>query len=155
MTNDTYGHAVGDLTLRVAVGRMQGALRRYDILGRFGGDEFVALLPGCDATSARDLAERLRAAVAAEPVPSDRGPISTTVSVGVAALSDVAERQLAEKGPDALLEAADRALYVAKAEGRNRTALSPSRRKPVRRHDANGASERKGSHAREHARFAS
>lgn len=119
--NDTYGHAVGDAALRAAAVVAQGALRGVDILGRWGGEEFVALLPEIDAAGALVTAERVRAAVAAHPVPSGGGT-HLTCSVGVAAYPHDAETR------DALVAAADRAMYAAKQMGRNqvRAAADPA-----------------------------
>lgn len=112
--NDTYGHTAGDAVLRTASERMRSVLRPYDGLARYGGEEFMLLLPGCDSTAALDIAERAREAMAAEPARAGKAELVITISLGIAATSDV--------GWDAvrLIAAADEALYRAKAGGRNR-----------------------------------
>jgi diguanylate cyclase (GGDEF)-like protein len=116
-TNDAYGHAVGDQVLQTVAARCRQNLRDIDLLGRYGGDEFVVLLPENDSNGARIVAERLRRCVAETPVDTDRGPLNVTISLGVAALAD--------DDPDlaALLNEADAALYRAKNAGRNRVAV--------------------------------
>jgi diguanylate cyclase (GGDEF)-like protein len=111
--NDTHGHAVGDQVLMQLAERCQAQLRKMDILGRYGGEEFAALLPDTDFQLALKVAERLRAAVAATPILTQAGPIAITISIGVARWAD----DLADLA--ALLDRADHALYQAKAAGRN------------------------------------
>ncbi len=116
--NDTLGHATGDLVLQAAAKRLQTVLRSYDAAGRLGGEEFLLLLPGCDQAEALDIADRARLAVGSEPITTPSGPISTSMSLGVACRkpSDTTEAV-------SLVEAADLALYRAKAGGRNRVSL--------------------------------
>jgi diguanylate cyclase (GGDEF)-like protein len=116
-TNDAYGHAVGDQVLQTVAARCRQNLRDIDLLGRYGGDEFVVLLPENDSNGARIVAERLRRCVAETPVDTDRGPLNVTISLGVAALADD-DQDLA-----AVLNEADAALYRAKNAGRNRVAV--------------------------------
>ena len=111
--NDAHGHARGDLVLKQTTHAMQSTLRAGDIVGRFGGEEFVVLLPGADLEQAMSAAERCRAAVEKMTIP-DAPYLSVTASVGVAAFPDHGEDL------DALLKASDRAMYAAKANGRNR-----------------------------------
>ncbi|MEX0676925.1 MAG: diguanylate cyclase [Pirellulales bacterium] len=113
--NDTYGHPIGDEVLRKVAQVMREFVRRYDSVGRYGGEEFLIVLPGCDACNAVSHAERLRAAVARVVVESPRGNISTTGSFGVA----VAGQRSSADACD-LIQAADQALYRAKQGGRNR-----------------------------------
>jgi diguanylate cyclase (GGDEF)-like protein len=121
--NDRYGHLAGDAVLREVAGRLRGSVRRSDVLARFGGEEFLLLLPETGASGALMVAERIRRELAAAPVhlPPPRPPLFITASIGVAAwspeLSDAAS----------LFDAADRALYRAKALGRDRvvTAVAP------------------------------
>jgi diguanylate cyclase (GGDEF)-like protein len=113
--NDAHGHAAGDAGLG-HVGRcLSLALREYDAVGRWGGEEFLVLLPGADLSTAAAAAERLREAVELTPLAAGGGAsLHLTVSVGVAALTAEASSL------DDLLKAADGALYRAKAAGRNR-----------------------------------
>lgn len=111
--NDRHGHNAGDMVLREAAVRMRSVLRTYDGLGRYGGEEFLMLLPGCDVTAAVDIAERARIAVAAEPVRVDALELPMSISVGIACTDISVE-------PKVLIAAADEALYRAKARGRNR-----------------------------------
>jgi len=118
--NDTYGHLVGDKALRAVTDALRGQLRAYDLAGRFGGEEFVVLLPHAREADALNVAERLRAHIAAMSIPVGddivSGPfVKLTISVGVAAL-DGAGRELTD-----MLAAADAALYYAKETGRNKT----------------------------------
>jgi diguanylate cyclase (GGDEF)-like protein len=116
--NDTFGHPGGDAVLRETAERMRVALRGYDLLGRYGGEEFLAVLPGCDQARTRQVAERLRAAVAERPMAAAGSPVGVTMSVGTAT---------AWAGADAvaLIQAADAALYRAKAHGRDRVEAAP------------------------------
>ncbi len=107
--NDSYGHAGGDLLLCTVSRIVSSIARQGDIVARFGGEEFVVVLPETDLGGARRFAERLRRAIQASPVDEMR----TTASFGVATL-------VADDSVDRLLNAADRALYLAKANGRNR-----------------------------------
>jgi diguanylate cyclase (GGDEF)-like protein len=111
--NDAHGHARGDLVLQQTTRAMRSALRAGDIVGRFGGEEFVVLLPGADLEQAMGAAERCRAAVQKMKIPSARY-LSVTASVGVAAFPEHGD------SIDALLRASDTAMYSAKANGRNR-----------------------------------
>jgi diguanylate cyclase (GGDEF)-like protein len=120
LVNDTYGHLVGDKTLRAVTDALQSQLRAYDVAGRFGGEEFVILLPHAREVEALKVAERLRVHIADLAIPVDdadpSGPcVRVTISVGVAAL-DGESRELTD-----LLTAADAALYHAKETGRNKT----------------------------------
>lgn len=113
--NDTYGHHVGDAVLRKLGEVGTGTLREIDITGRFGGEEFVVLLPETSMEQALEAAERLRLAVAGASVPIESGEILRfTVSLGVASLT------AADGDIDAMLKRADAALYEAKKSGRNR-----------------------------------
>ncbi len=111
--NDTFGHQAGDEVLREVTHRVQCGLRSYDALGRYGGEEFVVIAPGCDEESAFSLAERLRTAVNAAPVSTATGLIPVTVSLGIASLSEDIN------SPESLLRDADKALYGAKSAGRD------------------------------------
>jgi len=112
--NDTHGHDAGDVVLRQLVQTAQHTLRDTDILGRWGGEEFLAILPDTDVTAAMEVAERLRLAMADMKLSSAVGqPFQITVSIGVA-------QHRAGETSDIVTKHADLALYVAKEEGRNR-----------------------------------
>jgi two-component system, cell cycle response regulator len=113
LINDRHGHRAGDEVLKTVVRRLQAKLRGQDTFGRWGGEEFLVLMPRAEPRGAATLAERLRATVADEPFPVDDGdPLRVTVSIGIAC----------DRGsdPDELISAADRAMYEAKEAGRNR-----------------------------------
>jgi diguanylate cyclase (GGDEF)-like protein len=110
LVNDTFGHSAGDEVLRTIADRLQEALRVEDVAGRWGGEEFLLLLPMTDLPGATVVGERLRAAIAGESIAlADGTLVDVRISVGVATGHDV---------PDVLLRA-DAALYRAKAGGRN------------------------------------
>ncbi len=122
--NDTYGHLIGDQVLVGVATTLCGQLREYDVVGRFGGEEFVVLLPGADTVEACRVAERLRGRVRRLTVPAEDGTVNVTISVGVA-LFRTHGQDLIE-----LLAAADLALYRAKESGRDRVCLPAARPKP-------------------------
>ena len=113
LINDRHGHSVGDDVLRFIAERCRGSVRKGDILGRVGGEEFAAALTEIDVLGALKTAERLCREVAAEPFEIGDDRLTVTVSVGMAA------RRAQETDPGELLRLADRALYAAKAAGRN------------------------------------
>ena len=111
--NDSYGHRAGDQCLRGVIGPIAGELRQGDALGRYGGEEFLILLPGAAASDAEIVAERIRRRVQEMPMLVSGTRIGLTVSLGVAAVDpEVAI-------PDDLVERADAALYRSKSGGRN------------------------------------
>lgn len=112
--NDTYGHVVGDQILVGVAGRCRENLRDADLLARYGGEEFVALLPESALDGAGEVAQRLCRSVAAAPYESDEGPLSITISLGIAAVTKSCPNLTT------LLKRADVALYDAKKAGRNR-----------------------------------
>jgi two-component system cell cycle response regulator len=120
--NDTYGHLVGDAVLKEVGRRLADGVRSYDSVGRYGGEEFLVIVPGCKAADLVTSAERLRSSIAESSFETSAGPLAVTLSVGAASGSNDGLRQDIEL----LLRAADRALYVAKAEGRNRVAVAPA-----------------------------
>ena len=115
--NDRFGHATADEALRVIAATLEGAVRKGDFLGPWGGEEFLALAQHVDPAQVSALAERLRALVASAAVQTPSGPLAVTVSVGAA---------VARWGEPAasVLERADTALHDAKAGGRNRVAVA-------------------------------
>lgn len=117
--NDIYGHLAGDEVLRKTASTAKGALRRGDILARFGGEEFVIVSPNAEQSGALALAERLRQAVEVTDFKYKDIIIKITISAGVATLSQQAGQDIAAVR-DALLDQADKALYRAKNNGRNR-----------------------------------
>jgi diguanylate cyclase (GGDEF)-like protein len=110
--NDTYGHPTGDEVLREISERCQKTLRSTDLLGRYGGEEFVVIFAETELPDARIVSERLRAAIAERPVAVGDRAIDATVSIGLAAFTS-------GQDPSLLLERADAALYAAKEGGRN------------------------------------
>jgi len=115
--NDGFGHAAGDKVLNIAADRIAQCLRGADLLSRYGGDEFAILLPETGSEGALEVAGRIRAAVASDPVDVDGQAIKVTSSIGLAT-HDPAHTVDWEQ----LLEQADQALYRAKADGRNKVA---------------------------------
>jgi diguanylate cyclase (GGDEF)-like protein len=118
--NDTHGHQVGDEVLVGIVRLITGSLRGHDVLGRYGGDEFVVLARHARNADAGMLFERLRAAVADHPIPTKAGDVAITLSFGVSGWTE-------GQTEDELLAAADAALYRAKSAGRNRVDLAGDR----------------------------
>lgn len=118
--NDTYGHQAGDEILRFAAELARQSCRQVDVVGRYGGDEFVFVLPATKLEQAAQFAERFRQRLAASPAPNhSEDPLYFTVSLGVAHWES---ESLPE--PSALVRQADRAMYRAKAAGRNRTVVA-------------------------------
>ena len=113
--NDTLGHLAGDAVLREAARRLKSTARRYDSVGRYGGEEFLVVLPGCDASDAALQAERMRDAIGAMPFVTPSRPVTVTASLGVACSSHCPR--------EALVRDADDALYEAKGNGRNCVAV--------------------------------
>jgi diguanylate cyclase (GGDEF)-like protein len=119
--NDTHGHQVGDLVLREFAGILREAVREIDRVGRYGGEEFLLLLPGTPGESAMTFAERLRLAVKDHKFRFDGGSLSRTMSCGIADWPHPGIRD-----EESLLKAADEALYVAKESGRDKVVLFDS-----------------------------
>ena len=117
--NDTHGHAAGDSVLIEVAIRMQETLRAYDSLGRFGGEEFLIVVPDASEDGAAALAERIRSGVAEKPIATPMGPVNVTVSLGM-----VVRMMDQSTSLKALVDEADRALYRAKEGGRNRVELA-------------------------------
>ncbi|HBP16839.1 MAG TPA: hypothetical protein DEA08_03460 [Planctomycetes bacterium] len=119
--NDTYGHLIGDEVLRHVAGKISGVLRTSDTVARFGGEEFVLILPSTNEEGARRVAERVRVVIAVSPLECDAGSLSVTASLGGLTTRAPRTKPLA---PAPLLERADAALYRAKEGGRNRVEWS-------------------------------
>jgi diguanylate cyclase (GGDEF)-like protein len=112
--NDTYGHLVGDVVLREVATRLREAARRYDHVGRIGGEEFLIVVPNCDLDALRECAERFRLSISDLPFATPSGPLAVTVSIGASIWS--AEHPM---NSDLLRKMADYALYRVKHHGRN------------------------------------
>jgi diguanylate cyclase (GGDEF)-like protein len=119
--NDTHGHAIGDRVIQETARKLNESARGSDLVCRYGGEEFVVVLPGMDAAAAVEVGERVRARIEAECGPAVREvpDLRVTISVGVATL----EEDL--RNPGQLVDHADQALYHSKRTGRNRVTLAP------------------------------
>lgn len=117
--NDNYGHLAGDAVLREITKRMQSDVRPYDSVGRYGGEEFLVLLPGCDREVTKATAERIRKMISAATVETAAGSLKITMSVGAVATGD-----WPQNSPSQILQMADSALYRAKEEGRDRVVVA-------------------------------
>ncbi len=117
--NESFGTPVGDEVLRETARRLSAGLRPYDAVGRYGGEEFLIVLPGSDGLGALTVAERIRESFARRPVHTSAGPVAVTLSLGVSS-----EGGEAASEADGLLRAATVALKRAQDGGRNRTALA-------------------------------
>jgi two-component system, cell cycle response regulator len=115
--NDEHGHSAGDVVLVEVARRMEAALRSYDSLGRFGGEEFLVVVPGAEGEELAEVLERLRTSAAAEPFAVGEHRLAITVSIGGAVR--------AGGSADSLIARADDALYDAKARGRDRVVVAP------------------------------
>ena len=116
--NDNFGHETGNQLLKLTVTCIQLALRKADVLARYGGDEFVLMLPQTGTDGAFEVAERIRKTIASTPLNAQGSKVTTTVSAGVATFPD--------HGKDLamVMNCADQALYISKKGGRNRTSVS-------------------------------
>jgi len=114
--NDTYGHAAGDTVLVTVAKTMSNCLRASDVVGRWGGDEFLAILPGISRQFLASVSEKLRKLIAQSTVPVNDTQILVTISVGAAMVAS-------GDSPDSLLKRADQKLYASKQTGRNRVSL--------------------------------
>jgi diguanylate cyclase (GGDEF)-like protein len=119
--NDTYGHLAGDAVLKHAARLVQGALRTEDLVGRYGGEEFVVIARGTPADQAVGLADRLRERIASTPIVFEGQTIGVTMSGGVASLEDCGP----QRDRASILRTADERLYAAKEGGRNRVVGPP------------------------------
>lgn len=118
--NDRFGHLVGDEVLREVARRLRGGVRANDLIGRYGGEEFLVVLNGCDPPRLLERAERLREVIAGESFRTEAGEVSFTVSIGAVAV----ERQDRGAPGGLILNLADAALYQAKRAGRNRVVIA-------------------------------
>jgi two-component system cell cycle response regulator len=114
--NDTHGHDAGDDVLREFAQRIRKAIRNIDLACRYGGEEFVIVMPETDVAVATMVAERIRRRIAAEPFAIEQGArkLEVTISIGIAANGSAGDNAAA------ILKRADAALYRAKRDGRNR-----------------------------------
>ena len=112
--NDTFGHLIGDELLRETSKRLLAAVRSYDFVGRYGGEEFLIVLNNCDPAFAAARAEEIRNTIAQRPVQTSTGPVPVTMSLGL-----LLSHQWGTRSVEELLREADIALYAAKAAGRN------------------------------------
>jgi diguanylate cyclase (GGDEF)-like protein len=119
--NDTFGHFAGDAALREVARRMVACMRPYDAVGRYGGEEFLIVLPGCDRANAVAQAERLREGIAADPVHFHEAPYTITASFGASTW-----KPGSHANAEHVIGAADAALYQAKHQGRNRVIFQDS-----------------------------
>jgi two-component system, cell cycle response regulator len=110
--NDEFGHETGDCVLKEVTKRLAVSLREYDGIGRYGGEEFLLVIPGCDLTTTIRRADQIRELISSQPIPTLLGPMTATVSMG-ATMGESANAELH-------LRCADKALYCAKHNGRNR-----------------------------------
>ncbi|HUQ91931.1 MAG TPA: diguanylate cyclase [Bryobacteraceae bacterium] len=113
--NDRFGHLAGDEVLREAARRLAGSVRPYDAIGRYGGEEFLVVLPGCEESGLPHRAEAMRQAISSAPIPSGEHRLYVTASFGATVFLPQHSLQ-----PDDLIQLADDALYKAKSLGRNR-----------------------------------
>jgi diguanylate cyclase (GGDEF)-like protein/PAS domain S-box-containing protein len=117
--NDTLGHSAGDKILALVAQATAAQMRSVDILARYGGDEFIILLSQTSAKQAYPIAERIRNSVAGMKMPSEKGPISVTLSIGIAEI----QYEPAEESVEHIVQRADKALYAVKQAGRNRAMI--------------------------------
>ncbi len=125
--NDGLGHLAGDTVISVVAARIRGAIRAGDLAARYGGDEFVVLMPGLSGQAALGLTRRLADAVCSEPVPTAAGPVRVTLSIGIAHTpAPDADSEGSGAGIEPLLLRADEALYEVKRRGRDGVHLAPA-----------------------------
>jgi two-component system, cell cycle response regulator len=124
--NDTHGHPAGDAVLKAVATRLQTAMRSYDTVGRYGGEEFIIVAPGCSATTILNRAEELRDRISREVIQTAEGTVQVTVSMGAIAVSGKMKMDA-----ESALKAADEALYRAKHRGRNCCELADESAQPL------------------------
>jgi len=113
--NDSLGHAAGDEVLKEVAHRLKADLRSYDVVGRYGGEEFLIILPGCELATGARRADEIRNLVAKDPILTPFGTTSVTVSMGVTVTSPNRDHSVSD-----ILHEADVSMYAAKKNGRNR-----------------------------------
>jgi diguanylate cyclase (GGDEF)-like protein len=119
LVNDTYGHLAGDEVLRITAKKMHYFMRAYDTIGRYGGEEFLIVLPECCTECAAAFANRLRSHVSRDEINTPEGQIPVTISLGVATYNRNGKLDALS-----LVKAADSAMYKAKMNGRNRVEMA-------------------------------
>jgi len=121
LVNDTYGHPAGDEVLKEAARRLRASVRSYDVVGRYGGEEFIAVLNNCDASCGLKRAEDMCRSIADSPIKTAHGPLNVTMSIGALTVRAAAGRTM-----EMILNEVDLALYAAKQTGRNRVVQAQS-----------------------------
>jgi len=116
--NDTYGHDAGDVVLRSTAAVMRNTMREYDVVCRFGGEEFLVICPGADIEVAKSLGDRIRTAVENNHIATPAFDGNITISIGVSVRGEEHEQ------PQAMIKEADEALYAAKEAGRNMVCIA-------------------------------
>ncbi|MDL1981328.1 MAG: diguanylate cyclase, partial [Deltaproteobacteria bacterium] len=118
--NDTLGHTAGDMVLIEIADRIKSKLRPYDLIGRYGGEEFLIGTPGVNSETGRNIAERIRASICKKPFHAGNKELDITASLGVTSAIPAGNKKDISHILDAMIEKADSALYMAKNAGRNR-----------------------------------
>jgi two-component system cell cycle response regulator len=119
LVNDTHGHYIGDVVLAEVASLLKASIRLYDKIGRYGGDEFLIVLPNCNQTDIAKVSERLRHKIMKKKIKTDEGDLSITISIG-----GVTSQSLSKLTLKNFLQASDDALYLAKKHGRNCTVVN-------------------------------
>jgi diguanylate cyclase (GGDEF)-like protein len=117
--NDSLGHIAGDAVLREVANKMRSVIREYDSIGRYGGEEFLFVLPELDQKDALSVAERMRLSISEKPLMIQNHELPLSISIGVAVTNPTTKAGQVES----LIRLADEALYIAKARGRNRVEI--------------------------------
>jgi len=123
-TNDTYGHQVGDQVLKKVAIRLKNSMRRYDKIGRYGGDEFTAVFPRCGNKQIKSIAERLRKSIGSKNINTSAGSLKITLSIG-----GTCSENHPSISSEELIKISDKALINAKKKGRNNSVILPIKSK--------------------------